>query len=184
MLSGNSSKVSDPFQLDGSLAVFRWQFSGKSGFSVWLLDAKGDVEAQLASLTQSYDGSRAVGVPAGTYRCKVDIETVVDGWTIIVEQGQPPDYAPGLPQTFNGSGPQATGYFKPGEGPATFKISHHGSGKFVAKLYSSDGNQVRLLADISGQYLVSKKVVLKKDVFYLLDIEASDSWLIDVTKTG
>lgn len=65
-------------------------------------------------------------------------------------------------------------------GPATFRMTHDGDSKFTVTLLDFKGNKVELLADEMGKFAGTKVVDIKKQGYYMLDVDADDKWKITV----
>src|SRR5450756_2589875 len=102
------------------------------------MDDQGNRIDLLVNTIGSYDARKAEGITkAGTYI--MDVEADGD-WTVTVEQPRPSD-APGLPQTFTGTGRTVSPFFSLPSGLITVDMSHNGQANFVIWLLAKDGQQ-------------------------------------------
>ena len=81
--TGIGQQVSPFIKLDKGLATFKLKHTGKSNFSVLLMDKKGNTEDLLVNEIGDFDGSKAVGISkAGLYLMDIS----ADGeWSVIIE---------------------------------------------------------------------------------------------------
>lgn len=81
--TGVGQQVSPFVQLNKGLATFKLKHTGKSNFSVLLMDKKGNREELLVNEIGDFDGSKAVGISkSGLYLLDIS----ADGeWSIIIE---------------------------------------------------------------------------------------------------
>jgi hypothetical protein len=80
-----------------------------------------------------------------------------------------------MAEQFTGSKNQIIDLIK---GPATFVITHQGSGKFTARLIYPDGQLVDVLAEVSGNFTGKKRVEVPETRAYVLDIQTEGVWSV------
>ena len=175
--SGEGHRAISPIQLDEGLTIVTLTHTGSSNFAIWLLDSDGENVDLLVNEIGSFDGSTALGIEvAGAYA----LDITADGaWTIKIEQLKPTS-APGVPQTFTGTGPKASSLFWLDKTLTTFEMSHDGSSNFAIWLLDSDGENVDLLVNEIGSFDGSTAIGLPAAGVYVLDIYADGDWTISV----
>ena len=175
--SGQGDQAISSIQLDGGLTIVTLTHTGSSNFIVWLRDSTGEDVDLLANEIGSYDGSMALGIEvAGNYA----LDITADGaWTVEIEQMKPTS-APGVPQTFTGTGPKASPLFWLDKTLTTFEMNHDGSSNFIVWLLNNNGHKVDLLVNKIGSYDGSTAIGLPAAGVHILDIEADGNWTISV----
>ena len=143
---------------------------------VTLSDQSGQDLETVAETERSLTGSKAVGVPAGTYFLRVQSS---GSWTIGIEKPAPVS-VPFPPQSYSAGGPLATPFFQTMGGPVTVTMNYQGSGNFVVVVLESGGRAVDLAANKTGPYQGAHLVSLRSEVNYLLNVEADGPWTIDI----
>ncbi len=181
-LSGFGQAATEPFNLEGGLAVFRLTHQGGGHFSGTLLDQNGQraggMDSLLVNVVGSFDGSKAVQTKAGQHL----IDVAADGpWIIMVEQPRPSS----APQTtsFRGNSQVATDFFELSKGLKRFQMSHQGSGHFSVTLLNKDGSRIgrkSLLANEVGPFDGSKTARIRRNDIYLLQVYADGPWAIQI----
>jgi hypothetical protein len=179
---GHGKSVSPKFSLQQGLSVFRVTHNGKANFAIWLMDDQGSRIDLLVNTIGSYDARKAEGITkAGTYIMDVEAD---GNWTVTVEQPRPSD-APGLPQTFTGTGRTVSPFFSLPSGLITVDMSHNGKANFAIWLMDKDGQQEDLLVNTIGQFQGSKALGVGQLLgpstgVHLLDIEADGAWTVSI----
>jgi hypothetical protein len=179
-LSGSGQQASSKFPLVRGLAIFELSHSGNSNFAIFLLNDKGDQIDLLVNEIGSFNGSKPLGITAsGEYLLDVQ----ADGkWTVTITQPFPPSDAPKPPQTFSGSGPEATAMVYLASGLTTFKMTHDGSGNFAIWLLDSSGQYVDLLVNEIGTFDGSKATGIRTAGAYLFGVEADGNWTLEISQ--
>jgi hypothetical protein len=80
-----------------------------------------------------------------------------------------------IAENFTGSKNQIIDLIK---GPATFDITHQGTGKFVCTLMLADGTVISLLTDVTGDYKGKKQVEVPETRAYILDVKTEGVWSV------
>lgn len=178
VLSGSGDGDTRPFRLDAGLAVFQIRDSASGTFSATLMDTAGKQVSVLASTTNPFNGSTALGVSAGSFK----VHVVSNGsWEINVAQDVPvnPQFTPLFA---SGDSPMVTPFFRSSGASATVTMSYAGSSvPFVVTLMTSKGATVNELTDQpSGPFSGQKTVPLEQGVVYLIDVEGSGPWTVQV----
>lgn len=169
-------KKSQTFKAGGGLTIITLAHRGTSNFVV--LYGQGQATQLLVNEVGKYEGSRALGLPAGDY--VLDIDTAGD-WAVSIDQSAPTT-AEAPPQKLSGTGQAATKFFSLKPGPATFKVSHEGAGFFAPYLLKSDGKGLTNLANELGKFNGEKKVDILEEGIYLVDVSATGPWSIEVSQ--
>lgn len=165
------------FKSGGGVTIFKFDHRGRQNFVVQY--AQGDSAQLLVNEIGNTQGSKAVGMPAGDY--VLDVATTGE-WSIQVEQSIV-ESAPGPPRRLSGKGQAASEFIGLKAGPATFRVSHQGSGIFAPTLLrGTDGGVVTVLANELGRFTGSKTVEIPADGVYLVDVIATGGWTIDVSQ--
>jgi len=172
---GNGKK-SQTFKAGGGLTVITLAHKGSSNFVV--MYGQGQATQLLVNEVGQYDGSRALGLPAGDY--VLDIDATGD-WAVKIDQSIPTT-AEAPPQTLSGDGPSATKFFSLKPGTARFRVSHEGAGFFAPYLLKSDGTGLTNLANELGEFSGEKTVEIAAEGVYVLDVAATGPWKIDVSQ--
>lgn len=129
-LQGRGSSSMQRFSTGGGITIIRASHRGAENFIVQLRDSGGEeVGASLFNEIGNFDGSTAVGLPAGTYIVEVDAD---GAWTFTVEQPRV-TAAPRLPQNFEGRGMQVVGPFQGPDGAVRFTFRHSGAENFIVQ---------------------------------------------------
>lgn len=174
--TGEGDQVTPQFELDAGTEVFHYSHPGNGRILVELVDSKGIIVAEIVNSSGAAEGSRAFGLPEGIYGLRVSAS---GGWTIGIEDPTP-STAPFPPQSFTAVGSRATNAFQAGGDPVTFHMRYEGEGRFTVTLMELSGNPVSLLANQEGTYSGAKLMMLSRDTFYLLDVEADGPWTISI----
>jgi hypothetical protein len=173
---GTGSKLVN-FKAGGGLTVFTLNHEGRANFVVQY--GVGDNQNLLVNEIGNYKGSKAVGLPVGTYT--LDIATR-GKWSVDIDQSVPTE-APLPPKKLEGDGAAASEFFSLKAGPATFDITYKGAGLFAPQLINSaDGTVVTLLANELSDFTGEKTVEMPADGIYLVDVTASGPWTIEVSQ--
>lgn len=171
---GKGSKTQS-FKAGGGLTIIRLTHRGPTNFVVQF--GQGDTKQLLVNEVGQFAGSKALGLPAGSY--SFEIETTGE-WTIQVDQSVPKSAA-AAPQKLNGKGQVASNFFSLKEGTAKFRLNYSGGGLFAPSLIKSDGTPVTLLANELGKFTGEKEVQVTSGI-YLVDVISSGDWVIDVSQ--
>lgn len=175
---GNGSQTQN-FEAGGGLTIITMSYEGRQTQNFIVSIQYGDTFELLANERGSFQGSRALGIPAGNH--ELDI-TAVGDWTINVDQSIPTE-APAPPKTLEGEGVRASEFFALEAGPATFKLTHRGGNFFGPRLVkASDGTVITLLANEQGDFSGDKVVEMAEDGLYLVDVIATGEWEIEVAQ--
>lgn len=167
----------EPFKVGGGVTIFKFDHKGRQNFVVQY--SQGDNAQLVVNEIGNVQGSKALGLPAGDY--VLDVATTGE-WSIQIGQSIVAS-APGPPRKLSGSGQAASDFFSLKAGPATFKVSHQGSGTLAPTLLrGTDGSVVTILANELGRFSGSKTVEIPADGVYLVDVIASGAWSIDVSQ--
>jgi hypothetical protein len=169
-------KKSQTFKAGGGLTIIKLAHRGVSNFVV--LYGQGQATQLLVNEVGKYEGSRALGLPAGDY--VLDIDTDGD-WAIQIDQSVPTT-AEAPPQKLSGTGQAATKFFSLKPGTANFKVSHEGAGLFAPYLLKADGKGLTNLANELGKFNGEKKVDIAEEGVYLVDVSATGPWSIEVSQ--
>ena len=165
------------FQAGGGLTVFTLSHEGPQNFVVQY--GQGSNMQLLVNEIGNFEGSKAVGLPVGTYT--LDIATRGQ-WKVTIDQSVPTE-APAPPKKLEGSGSEASDFFSLKAGPARFRLSYDGEGLFAPTLIkASDGTVITLLANELSRFNGEKTVEIAEDNIYLVDVTASGRWTIDVSQ--
>lgn len=175
--SGQGHRAISPVQLDDGLTIVTLTHTGASNFAIWLLDSNGENVDLLVNEIGPFDGSTALRIEiAGAYA----LDITADGaWTIEIEQLKPTS-APGVPQTFTGTGPKASSLFWLDKTLTTFDMTHDGSSNFAIWLLDSNGEHVDLLVNEIGPFDGSTAIGVPAAGVHILDIYADGHWTISV----
>lgn len=177
-LTGSGQQATNAFQLAGGVTVFKMTHQGASNFAIWLKDgSSGENVELLVNTIGSFNGSKLVGVPSGSYLLDVSAD---GSWRVTVEQPRPSG-AEGAPQTFTGSSQSAAGPIELKSGLARFALKHSGDGNFALWLIDDSGDNVALLANDIGPFDGSKAEQVL-DGIYWFDVTANGNWSIEVTQ--
>lgn len=169
-------KMSQTFKAGGGLTIIKLAHRGTSNFVV--LYGQGQATQLLVNEVGKYEGSRALGLPAGDY--VLDIDT--DGeWAVQIDQSVPTTAEP-PPQKLTGTGQAATKFFSLKPGAANFRVSHEGDGLFAPYLLKSDGKGLTNLANELGKFTGEKRVDITEEGIYLVDVTATGPWTIEVSQ--
>jgi hypothetical protein len=175
--SGQGHRAISPIELDAGLTIITLTHTGSSNFVVWLRDSSGEDIELLVNEIGTFNGSTALGIPvSGAYALDINAD---GGWTVKIEQLKPTS-APSVPQTFNGTGPEASPLFSLGDALTTFDMSHDGSSNFAIWLLDSNGDLVDLLVNEIGDFDGSTAIGVPAAGVYILDIEADGDWTVSV----
>lgn len=173
---GTGSKLVN-FKAGGGLTVFTLTHEGRANFVVQY--GVGDTQNLLVNEIGNYQGSKAVGLPVGTYT--LDIATR-GKWSVDIDQSVPTE-APLPPKELEGEGAAASEFFSLKAGPAKFRITYKGAGLFAPQLINSaDGAIITLLANELSDFTGEKTVEIATDGIYLVDVTAAGPWTIDVSQ--
>lgn len=175
--SGTGSQITGNFEETDGFIILDMVFSGEGNFIVWVKNAlTGESVELLANEIGAYDGRRAALVEPGWYFLEIDAD---GAWTV----GVLPTAQVGstnLPVTFTGSGPDVPAQFQSSGGRVDFTVQYQGESNFIVWLYDVTNKEtVDLLANEIGSWSGQKSRNLPNG-WYLLDVEATGSWSIDV----
>ncbi len=178
--NGTGTQVTAAMGLQAGLTTFDFTYQGADNFIVWLIDESANELELLANEIDSYSGSATYGVnTAGNYRLK--IEHASGYWTAHIAQPRPAS-APGVPQTFSGSGNKYTSFFTLNSGAAGFDMGYTGTSNFIVELKDLSGNTVEYLANEIGSWNGNTLENVAGGI-YLLDVYGTDgSWSINVSQ--
>ncbi|HVL51535.1 MAG TPA: hypothetical protein VM754_08565 [Actinomycetota bacterium] len=173
---GEGSKEQS-IQAGGGLTIITLTHEGGQNFVVQF--GQGENMQLLVNEIGNYRGSKAVGLPVGTYTLKIATR---GRWTARVDQSVPTE-APSAPKKLEGDGAEASDFFFLSAGTARFKLSFEGDGLFAPYLLkASDGSVVTVLANEFGRFTGDKAVEIAEDGIYLVDVTGSGRWSIDVAQ--
>lgn len=173
---GQGSKK-QTFQAGGGLTVFTLTHEGRQNFVVQF--GQGDTMQLLVNEIGPFSGSKAVGLPVGTYT--LDVATRGQ-WTVKIDQSVPTE-APAPPKKLEGQGAAASDFFSLKAGPARFRLTYDGEGLFAPQLIkASDGTVITLLANELADFSGEKTVEIFEDGIYLVDVSAGGRWTVDVSQ--
>lgn len=180
-VSGSGQTATDSFDLSfrSGLAVFTMTHQGDGDFIVELRDQSGaSVDtANLANESGPYEGSWAVHTQPGEHVLDVQAS---GPWTITVDQPRPSS----APRTtsFSGNSKTATDHFGLSGGLKWANMTYEGSGNFIVTLLDKSGTPVQFgtLVNETGPFNGSRAFHVPKEDIYLLRVEASGPWTIEV----
>lgn len=164
--------------LEKGLAVFTLTYYHGGKCEVWLTDKTVKLE-QLYNVIGGYCGSKAVTVPAED---DYYLEAYGDDWWIMQVTQPRCNIAQGAPVSLNGAGQQVTEFFSLAAGPATFHVTHDGQQDFNVWLFRNDGTRVERIASTYGAYDQSTTLNITNSGVYVLDIQASSRWKVDISQ--
>jgi len=175
-ITGDGDTISPPFDLDQGLVVFHFDYQAEGHFSATILTESGQQVDRLECVQGPMVGSKAVGVPAGTYVLDVKAQ---GPWSVGIEEPAPVavQYPP---LTYGAEGSMATPFFQTNGGPLLFTMDYAVSGDFVVTVMEAGGNSVALLANETGPFQSFKIISLRSDVNYLLNVEADGPWTMSI----
>ena len=130
----------------------------------------------LPSLTPTA-GLIATLAPAETFTPSLPAETPIPATAAPAPLPTPE------PQSFNGSGKQASSKFALNPGLAIFKMKASGQGNFAIILLDSTGQTVDLLANELGAFDGSKAISATGGD-YVMDITADSDWSVTIEQPG
>jgi hypothetical protein len=171
-----TGKKSQTFKAGGGLTVIKLAHRGSSNFVV--LYGQGQANQLLVNEVGKYEGSRALGLPAGDYTLEID---TAGEWAVSIDQSVPTT-AEAPPQKLSGTGQAATKFFALKPGTASFRVSHEGAGLFAPYLLKADGKGLTNLANELGKFSGEKKVDITEEGVYVVDVSATGPWSIDVSQ--
>ena len=64
------------------------------------------------------------------------------------------------------------------QGKATFQIVYEGAGNFKAKVLNTDGTELAILADVTGNYKGKKTIDVPLTTAYILDVHCKGKWSV------
>ena len=169
-------KKSQTFNAGGGLTIIKLAHRGPSNFVV--LYGQGQATQLLVNEVGLYEGSRALGLPAGDYILEID---TTGDWAVQIDQSVPTT-AEAPPQTLSGDGQAATKFFSLKPGTARFRVSHEGDGFFAPYLLKADGTGLTNLANELGKFSGDKTVDIAAEGVYVVDVSANGPWSIDVSQ--
>lgn len=168
----------EKIHLEKGLAVFTLTHYSGEKCEVWLTDKMVKLE-QLYNIVGGYWGSKAVTVPAeGDYYLQASSD---DLWIMQITQPRC-NIAQGAPLSLSGAGQQVTEFFSLAAGLATFHITHDGQQDFNVWLFRNDGTRVERIASTYGTYDKSTTLNITDSGVYVLDIQASSRWKVDISQ--
>jgi hypothetical protein len=173
---GEGDTVTAPFDLNQGLVIFHFDYQAEGWFSVGLLTESGREVDRTESLQGPLVASNALGVRKGTYVLEVKAQ---GPWTVGIEEPAPlaVRYPP---LSCEAAGPVATPFFQTRGGPLMFTMDFKGDGDFVVTVMEAGGNSIALVANETGPFNGSRLVSLRRDVNYLLNVEADGPWAISI----
>jgi len=176
-LSGTSQQATQKFTLENGLSIFKMTHTGTSNFAINLMDSNGQNVELLVNEIGNFDGTKAVGVAK---RGEYILDVSANGkWTVKIEQPRPTT-SESKPETFTGTGQQASPFIKLDKGLTTFKLNHTGKSNFAVVLMDKNGNSEGLLVNEIGAFNGSKAVGIDKSGIYILDVSADGNWTISI----
>ena len=188
---GSGDDVSPKFTLEPGITIITMTHSGKSNFSIELLDSSGETAELLVNEIGNFRGRIAIGVrddniigaKPGVHLLNI---TADGNWTVLIEQPRTTT-ANTLPLRISGSGCNASPFFALKGGLTTFDITHHGESNFVITLLSVDGQIAELLANEIGNYSGKQAIGVKqgniigaKPGEHILSIIADGDWTVSI----
>jgi len=188
---GSGSRALPKFGLLSGIAIFEMSHDGTANFIVELMSEAGETVDLLVNTIGSYTGTKAIGVQEGALLGAEPgmhlLNVQADGsWAITIRQPRFSS-APGLPQSFSGSGDGASTPFMLDEDIAMFTLTHNGSANFIVELLSAEGNLADLLVNEIGSYEGSKAVGIRNGAIigpqpgiHLLNITADGAWTVTI----
>lgn len=178
VLSGSGTSDTRLFQMKAGLAIFQIRDSASGTFTATLLDSAGKQVSVLANTANPFNGSTALGVAAGSFKVHV---VSAGSWEIDVAQDVPvnPQFTP---LYTSGDGPLVTPFFQSSGASATVTMSYAGTSvPFIVTLMTSRGETVSELANQqAGPFNGQKTALLEQGVVYLIDVEGSGPWTVQV----
>ncbi len=173
VFEGNGQQASPKFELPAGLVTFQMTHDGQSNFIAHLLDDQGQMVDSLANIIGPYNGSKALGVSAGTYLMDINAD---GNWTITVHNPVPAEEGIAVP--VQGNGDQAIVFLKLAKGLATFKMTHDGQSNFIVHLLDDQGQLVDGLVNVIGPFDGSKALRIPSSGYYVIDVMADGAWSI------
>lgn len=175
-ITGDGDMISSPFDLGQGLVVFHFDYKAGGYFSAAILTESGQQVDRLECAEGPMMGSKAIGVPAGTYVLDVKAQ---GPWSIGIEEPAPVavQYPP---LSYGAEGSMATPFFQTEGGPLLVTMNCVASGDFVVTVMEAGGNSVALLANETGPFQGTRIISLRSDVNYLLNVEACGPWTISI----
>ncbi len=175
-ITGDGDMISPPFDLGQGLVIFHFDYQAGGYFSVTILTESGQQVDRLECVDGPMAGSKAVGVPSGTYVLDVKAQ---GPWSIGIEEPAPVavQYPP---LSYGAEGSMATPFFQTKGGPLLVMMNYTGSGDFVVTVMEAGGNSIALLANETGPFQSTGIISLRSDVNYLLNVEAGGPWTISI----
>ncbi|PSO52153.1 MAG: hypothetical protein BRC31_05270 [Actinobacteria bacterium QS_5_72_10] len=196
--SGEQPGQTEPFSLEGGLAVFDVVHDGGGNFILVLTDAEDERVDGLVNVIGGFDGSTAIHAPAGEYRLRVR----GSDWSVTVRQ---PRYnsAPSLPVSRSGQGVAVTEPFQvPAAGtaqadgqaaqqdgdddgddgeprPVTFAMTHQGDGNVRMTVLDETGRRATGVLNDRNAVDTTTRAELSPGI-YLLNVRAAGQWTVEV----
>jgi hypothetical protein len=168
----------EKIHLEKGLAVFDMTYYSGGKCEVWLTDETVKL-VQLYSVMGGYWGSKAVTIQEED---DYYLQASGDDWWIMQITQPRCNIAGGAPVSFTGAGQQVTEFFSLAAGPATFHITHDGQQDFNVWLFRNDGTRFERIASTYGTYDQSTTLNITNSGVYLLDIQASSRWKVDISQ--
>lgn len=170
--AGAGKQATTTFTLRGGLTTIHLTHSGQRNFAVWLLDSSGSRVDLLANEIGGFDGTKALGLRAGSYLMDV---TADGAWAIEIQQ--PPTVATGTPP-FSGRGKQITPQFQQPTGLVRIRMRHDGWRNFAIWLMDRNGQRIDLLVNEIGPFDGVKAIRIPRSDVYIMDVTADGNWSI------
>ncbi|MDT9691456.1 hypothetical protein Q5762_24565 [Streptomyces sp. P9(2023)] len=177
-LSGQGKKATQSFTVTDGLAVFRSTCSSCSAnFIVTLLDSSGRTKDLLVNTIGAYDGSKAEGLSAGSYRLNITGDAA---WSVTITQprNQP---AVALPQTYEGEGDQVRGPFD-ADHAVEVQGANTGRGNFIVVVLDAEGGTQDLAFNEIGTFNGSTVSQMFGGGPYYINVTSDGTWTLRLSK--
>lgn len=177
-LSGTGQQATKRFTVTEGLAVFRSTCSAcKTNFIVTLLDSSGQAKDVLVNAIGTYNGSKGVGMSAGSYRLTIQADSA---WTITLTQPRR-QAAVSLPHTYSGKGDRIVGPFTANHA-ATLRGTHRGKANFIVTVLDGKGDLQNLPFNQVGNFNGSTVTQMISGGPYYLNVTADGTWTLKLSK--
>ncbi|TQK49877.1 hypothetical protein FBY35_0153 [Streptomyces sp. SLBN-118] len=177
-LSGTGQQATSRFTVAEGLAVFRSTCSAcKTNFIVTLLDSSGQTKDLLVNAIGTYNGSKGVGMSAGSYRLTIQADSA---WTITITQPRH-QAAVSLPHTYSGKGDRIVGPFTANHA-ATLRGTHRGKANFIVTVLDAKGDLQNLPFNQVGNFNGSTVTQMISGGPYYLNVTADGTWTLKLSK--